>query len=151
VWWGLGGSRRHRGAVETNVAGTKTFVVGELTGTELASAVASSDACVVPSRTETLGVVLLEAMAAGCPVVAARSGGIPDIVTDGVNGYLFEPSSVDVGAIDATLRLLEEKQEREVIRQNAREEAERWGWSAATRQLQTFYEGVVYSQVPKVA
>ncbi|MCJ8283543.1 MAG: glycosyltransferase family 1 protein [Rivularia sp. ALOHA_DT_140] len=147
----LVGDGPHREALETHFSGTNTFFVGYLTGTDLASAFASSDAFVFPSRTETLGLVLLEAMAAGCPVVAARSGGIPDIVTDGVNGYLFEPSSDDVGAIDATLRLLEEKQEREVIRQNAREEAERWGWSAATRQLQTFYEGVVYSQVPKVA
>mgnify|MGYP001801413861 FL=1 len=117
----------------------------------MASAFASADAFVFPSRTETLGLVLLEAMAAGCPVVAARSGGIPDIVTDGVNGYLFEPKSDDAGAIAATLRLLGENQEREVIRQNARQEAERWGWSAATRQLESFYEGVVYFKTPKAA
>ena len=61
-----------------------------------------SDAFIFPSRTETLGLVLLEAMASGCPVVAARSGGIPDIVTDGVNGYLFDPQGDIQEAINAT-------------------------------------------------
>ncbi len=147
----LVGDGPHREALEKHFAQTNTYFVGYLTGTDLGSAFASADAFIFPSRTETLGLVLLEAMAAGCPVVAARSGGIPDIVTDGVNGYLFEPKSDDAGAIAATLRLLEKKDEREVIRQNAREEAERWGWSAATRQLQTFYQGVVSSQTPKAA
>jgi len=49
--------------------------VGYLTGKELGAAFASADAFIFPSRTETLGLVLLEAMAAGCPVVAASSGG----------------------------------------------------------------------------
>ncbi len=147
----LVGDGPHREALEKHFARTNTYFVGYRTGTDLASAFASADAFIFPSRTETLGLVLLEAMAAGCPVVAARSGGIPDIVTDGINGYLFEPKSDDAGAIAATMRLLEEKQEREVIRQNARQEAERWGWSAATRQLKTFYEGVVYSNKPSEA
>ncbi len=147
----LVGDGPHREALEKHFEGTNTYFVGYLTGTDLGSAFASADAFVFPSRTETLGLVLLEAMAAGCPVVAARSGGIPDIVTDGVNGYLFEPKSDDAGAIAATLRLLEDKQQRETIRQNARQEAERWGWSAATRQLQNFYEEVVYSNIPASA
>ncbi|MGC1396328.1 MAG: glycosyltransferase, partial [Coleofasciculaceae cyanobacterium] len=109
------------------------------------AAFASADAFVFPSRTETLGLVLLEAMAAGCPVVAARSGGIPDIVTDGVNGYLFEPTD-EQGAIAATIRLLKQQDERETLRHNARIEAERWGWAAATRQLQNYYRNVVSPQ-----
>lgn len=147
----LVGDGPHREALEKHFEATNTYFVGYLTGTDLGSAFASADAFVFPSRTETLGLVLLEAMAAGCPVVAARSGGIPDIVTDGVNGYLFEPKSDDAGAIAATLRLLQDKQQREAIRQNARQEAERWGWSAATRQLQNFYEGVIYSNMPASA
>jgi glycosyltransferase involved in cell wall biosynthesis len=43
------------------------------------------------------------------------------------------------------------KQERETIRQNARREAERWGWAAATRQLQDYYQKVIYSELPKAA
>ncbi|MEB3311959.1 MAG: glycosyltransferase [Snowella sp.] len=136
------GDGPHREAMETHFAGTNTHFVGYLQGLELASAFASADAFVFPSRTETLGLVLLEAMAAGCPVVAARSGGIPDIVTDGVNGYLFDPTD-NRGAVTATQRLLAATEEREQLRQNARQEAERWGWSAATKQLENYYQSVL--------
>jgi glycosyltransferase involved in cell wall biosynthesis len=136
------GDGPHREAMETHFAGTNTHFVGYLQGLELAAAFASSDAFIFPSRTETLGLVLLEAMAAGCPVVAARSGGIPDIVTDGVNGYLFEPTDAR-GAVVATQKLLAATEERELLRQNARQEAEKWGWSAATKQLVTYYESVL--------
>ncbi|MEO0949256.1 MAG: glycosyltransferase, partial [Cyanobacteria bacterium J06641_5] len=132
------GDGPNRSNLEKHFADTATHFVGYLQGIELATAYASADAFIFPSRTETLGLVLLEAMAAGCPVVAAASGGIVDIVTDGVNGYLFNPQDPD-GAIAATQRLLEARNEREQLRQNARTEAERWGWSAATKQLQGYY------------
>ncbi len=141
----LVGDGPNRSVLEKHFAGTPTHFVGYLTGKQLGSAFASSDAFIFPSRTETLGLVLLEAMAAGCPVVAARSGGIPDIVTDGVNGYLFDPTD-EQGAIAATVRLLQQQEERETLRQNARAEAERWSWAAATRQLQNYYRAVLLSQ-----
>ena len=137
------GDGPHRQALAAHFAGTHTYFVGYLQGLELASAFASADAFVFPSRTETLGLVLLEAMAAGCPVVAARSGGIPDIVTDGVNGYLFDPADPE-GASIATKRLLAAQEERELLRQNARREAERWGWAAATHQLRNYYQSVFH-------
>jgi glycosyltransferase involved in cell wall biosynthesis len=137
--------------LEQFFADTPTNFIGYLHGLELASAYASADAFIFPSATETLGLVLLEAMAAGCPVVAARSGGIPDIVTDGVNGYLFEPDDPQ-GAIFATQRLFNAQGEREQLRQNARKEAEKWGWRSATAQLENFYRGVVSSSsLAKVA
>ncbi|NES45208.1 glycosyltransferase, partial [Moorena sp. SIO2C4] len=141
----LVGDGPHRKELEAHFAGTPTHFVGYLTGTTLGSAFASADAFIFPSRTETLGLVLLEAMAAGCPVVAANSGGIPDIVTDGMNGYLYDPAD-EQGAIAATQRLLAQQQERETLRRNARAEAERWSWSAATRQLQHYYQTIVFSE-----
>jgi glycosyltransferase involved in cell wall biosynthesis len=138
----LVGDGPYRQDLEKHFADTPTHFVGYMTGETLASAFASADAFVFPSRTETLGLVLLEAMAAGCPVIAANAGGIPDIVTDGVNGYLFDPTDEN-GAIAATQRLLSHSGEREMMRQNARIEAERWGWSAATRQLQSFYQEIL--------
>jgi glycosyltransferase involved in cell wall biosynthesis len=141
----LVGDGPNRAALEQHFAGTPTHFVGYLGGEELGAAFASADAFVFPSRTETLGLVLLEAMAAGCPVVAARSGGIPDIVENGVNGYLFDPLD-EQGAIVATQHLLANPAERELLRQNARQEAERWSWAAATRQLQTYYRQVIAAQ-----
>ncbi|MBW4643327.1 MAG: glycosyltransferase family 1 protein [Goleter apudmare HA4340-LM2] len=139
----LVGDGPHRQVLKKHFDGTNTHFVGYLTGYELASAFASADAFIFPSRTETLGLVLLEAMAAGCPVVAACSGGIPDIVTHGVNGYLFKATVDFQEAIAATISLLQQKQKRYVMRQSARREAENWGWATATQQLQNYYQKVI--------
>jgi glycosyltransferase involved in cell wall biosynthesis len=138
----LVGDGPHREELEAHFAGTHTHFVGYLAGEELAAAYASADVFVFPSRTETLGLVLLEAMAAGCPVVAANSGGIPDIVTDGENGFMFDPKD-DNGAISATQRIFAMGDLRDTLRVNARAEAERWGWRAATQQLQRFYREIL--------
>jgi glycosyltransferase involved in cell wall biosynthesis len=146
----LVGDGPYREELEKHFEGTPTHFVGYLEGEELASAYASADAFIFPSRTETLGLVLLEAMAAGCPTVAANAGGIPDIVSDGVNGFLFDPTD-EAGAIKATQRLLAARAERELLRRNARIEAERWGWRGATQQLQKFYAGVLALDMPMAA
>jgi glycosyltransferase involved in cell wall biosynthesis len=136
------GDGPHRAHLESYFAGTSTHFVGYLGGEKLSAAYASADAFIFPSRTETLGLVLLEAMAAGCPVVAARSGGIPDIVTDGQNGYLFDPQNSE-GSIDATQKLFADPDFYLQLRQNARTEAERWNWTAATQQLRDYYRLVM--------
>lgn len=146
----LVGDGPYREELEKHFEGTPTHFAGYLEGEDLGAAYASADAFVFPSRTETLGLVLLEAMAAGCPVIAANAGGIPDIVTDGVNGFMFDPID-EQGAIAATQRLLAMRAERELLRQNARVEAERWGWAAATRQLQQFYAEVLTAALPLAA
>lgn len=138
----LVGDGPHRNQLEAFFDGTPTHFAGYMSGTTLASAFASADAFMFPSRTETLGLVLLEAMAAGCPVVAAGTGGITDIVNDGENGYLFDPND-EHGAIAATQRLFQNADERETVRRQARQEAERWGWEAATHQLEQYYAGVL--------
>jgi glycosyltransferase involved in cell wall biosynthesis len=134
----LVGDGPYRQQLEKIFAGTPTHFVGYLAGQDLAAAYASGDAFLFPSSTETLGLVLLEAMAAGCPVVGANRGGIPDIVSDGVNGCLYEPNQA--GSLTAAVeRLLGDASQRAQLRQNAREEAERWGWAGATDQLRGYY------------
>jgi len=66
---------------------------------------AGCTAFVLPSRTEAMGRVLLEAMASRKAIVASRVDGIPTYVHDGHNGLLFEPESVD-GLADALRRIL---------------------------------------------
>jgi glycosyltransferase involved in cell wall biosynthesis len=142
----LVGDGPYRQQLESLFAGSAATFVGYLAGDELASAYASADAFLFPSSTETLGLVLLEAMAAGCPVVGANRGGIPDIVSDGINGCLYDPEGADGGAgslTAATLRLLGDASQREHLRRNARSEAERWGWAGATEQLRGYYRQVL--------
>ncbi len=138
----LVGDGPHRAALEKHFAGTPTHFAGFLRGDELATAFASGDAFFLPSRTETLGLVLLEAMAAGCPVVTTRSGGTSDIVEDGVTGYLCDPADPE-SEVEALRKLLFDDAHREEMRHRARLDAERWGWAAATRQLEDYYHGVL--------
>ena len=146
----LVGDGPHRQQLEKVFAGSATTFLGYLGGEDLASAYASADAFLFPSSTETLGLVLLEAMAAGCPVVCANRGGIPDIVTDGVNGCLYDPDS-PASLTAATERLLASTEQRQALRLAARAEAERWGWAGATQQLRRFYSEVVRPPLQLVA
>ena len=150
----LVGDGPYRNQLEKIFDGSPTTFVGYLAGEELACAYASGDAFLFPSSTETLGLVLLEAMAAGCPVVGANKGGIPDIITDGINGCLYDPDGDNNGTeslILATEKLLGDKSERQEMRNAARAEAERWGWPAATEQLRKFYQQILNKSVGKIA
>ena len=86
---------------------------------------ASAHVAVLPSIEEGFGVALVEALAAGTPIVAARSGAGPEIVTEAV-GRLFEPDDRDalVRALQGALELTE------TSRDACREHARRWDWSA---------------------
>ena len=138
----LVGDGPYRGQLEKIFENTKTNFIGYLSGEELASAYASGDIFLFPSSTETLGLVLLEAMAAGCPVIGANKGGIPDIINDGVNGCLYDPDETDMGErslLEATKKILVDKNKKEAMRKEARKEAEQWDWNQATLQLQKYY------------
>ena len=138
----LVGDGPYRNQLEKIFENTKTNFVGYLAGEELASAYASGDIFLFPSSTETLGLVLLEAMAAGCPVIGANKGGIPDIINDGINGCLYDPDQEDNGEkslIDATKKILRDSSKKEKMRIAARTEAEKWDWNQATLQLKNFY------------
>ena len=128
--------------LERQFAGTPTVFTGYLRGAELASAYASADLFVLPSRTETLGLVLMEAMAAGCPVVACRAGGVPDAVEDGVTGFLFDPEQPE--SFVATVKhAWNSKGQLGAIRRNARQDVERQSWARATGELREHYCQVI--------
>ena len=138
----LVGDGPYRGQLEKIFENTKTNFIGYLSGEELASAYASGDIFLFPSSTETLGLVLLEAMAAGCPVIGANKGGIPDIINNGINGCLYNPDEKDNGErslIEATKKILADKNKKEAMRKEARKEAEQWDWNQATRHLHKYY------------
>jgi glycosyltransferase involved in cell wall biosynthesis len=82
---------------------------------------------------ETMGRVLCEAHAAGVPVVASRSGGIPSIVDHGRNGLLFEENDLD-GLIHGIERLREDRNlSRYLVNEGFKDAAEKWDWAVICR------------------
>jgi glycosyltransferase involved in cell wall biosynthesis len=94
----------------------------------------------VPSRREGFGVVCLEAMAHGRPVVASATGGLLDLVDDGVTGVLVPPR--DVAALrEALRRLLADEELRARLGAAGRERArERFSWDVVAPELTKAYE-----------
>jgi glycosyltransferase involved in cell wall biosynthesis len=84
--------------------------------TDIPDVVSAFDAYVLPSLTEGLPLSLLEALAAGNPIVCTRVGGNPEIVEDGVNGYLVPPGD-SAALTDAILRLGADPEFRAVVRE----------------------------------
>ena len=68
---------------------------GYLNGQDLAEIYSVSDLFVFPSRTETFGNVVLEALASGTPVIGANSGGVKNVIQSNITGKLCEPGNVD--------------------------------------------------------
>jgi len=132
----LAGDGPHRRELERYFAGLPVYFAGFLEGDDLAEAFASSDVFVMPSRTETLGLVVLEAMASGLPVVAARAGGIPEMIEDGVSGFLFDGEDQAAALVE---RLLSSPEDREVVGRSARAHALNWSWKMATCRLLEHY------------
>lgn len=118
-------------------AGTPTVFTGFLHGESLAQAYASADAFIFPSISETLGLVILEAMASGLPVIAACSAPTMEQVREGENGFLFDVTNTD-SLHNAVDKLLDDDKI-VVIAKNARLEAESYAWSRTSQELLDYY------------
>lgn len=93
-----------RRAGEENLSG-RLFFIGERQDVQII--LPCLDVLVLASVTEGMPLTVLEALAAGCPVVATRVGGIPEVISDGVNGLLVSPGDAQ-GMAASILRLLED-------------------------------------------
>ncbi len=91
--------------------------LGSLPNQEIAAHMAAADCFVFASKTETQGIVILEAMAARTPVVALRASGVEDLVEDGVSGYLC-PEEEDAFA-EQLLRILQSEPLRDDLGEGA--------------------------------
>jgi len=134
----LVGDGPHRQALEAHFAGTKTVFLGQQTGDALHSYYASADVFAMPSESETLGFVVMEAMASGTPVVGARAGGVPDIIGEGgaSGSLLFAPGDA-VEMSQQLARLVDDPEYLAAMGQRARAHVEPWGWKAATQHLRS--------------
>ncbi|PWU24283.1 MAG: hypothetical protein C5B48_06975 [Candidatus Rokuibacteriota bacterium] len=119
------GTRRH--VVERLLAELpeQTEWTPELSTPEVAKALDDATVLVLPSRSEGMGRVLVEALCRGRGVVASRVGGIRDLIADGENGILVEPRRPDALA-DALVSVLSDHSLAEQLAARARPSAEPW-------------------------
>lgn len=99
------------------------------------------DVFVLASLNEGFPVALMEALAAGLPLVATAVGGIPDAVTDGVEGFLVPPSRPDLLA-ERLLRLVTDAELRAQLGEAARATGQQFDIGVAVRRLEQVYDQV---------
>jgi glycogen synthase len=107
----------------------------------LPAVLAHADLLVLPSLYEELGTVLLEAMQTGLPVVASKTGGIPDVIEDGVNGLLVPPGEPEAlaRAID---RVLADRPLAHRLSEGAQEQGKDYDWEVLAGRVLQVYQGV---------
>lgn len=114
---------------------------------DLARAYASAWTSVLPAVSEAFGLVLVESLAAGTPVAAARSGACPELLTDDSCGRLFEPDDPDelAEALDQTLELGRSSSTSSACRELAAE----FDWERVVRRYEELYEAALRRPRPR--
>ena len=121
------------------------FFAGKALNQEIKNYCRSSDAILFTSLSETQGIVLLESMAAGTPVIAVKATGVSDVVINGENGYMTDASEVEFA--EKIMDVLEKK-ELEVLSRGARRTAEEYrGSEIAKRALSAYAEAILIRQI----
>ncbi|SDW38085.1 Glycosyltransferase involved in cell wall bisynthesis [Marinococcus luteus] len=143
------GDGPHREELEKHFEGTDTVFTGFMHGDELASTFASSDVFVFPSTTETLGLVIMEAMASGLPLVAAESGPTKEQLTSERNGLLYDPQIKD--DFKNTVCRFEDETLRKRLADQAFTDVAAFGWEAAAEQIRDLYKEAAGVKVSKTA
>ncbi|MEL9909404.1 MAG: glycosyltransferase family 4 protein [Desulfurococcaceae archaeon] len=116
--------------------------LGSLPQSRVIEELARCDIFVMPSLHESLGIAILEAMAAGKPVVATRVGGIPEIVVDNVTGILVPPGNTNA-LIKALEKLITDDELRTKMSHNARKWVEKFSWKRSAKEHLHIYTKLI--------
>jgi glycogen synthase len=110
-----------------------------------------SDLLLLPSQTESFGLVALEAMACEVPVIVSDVGGLPEVITDGVEGYLVDSADLKKMA-ERAISILSDDAARKAMGVRARVSARsRFCSTKIIPQYEEFYRKVISFSVPKIA
>lgn len=128
---------------------TNTIFTGYKHGKDLAEIYASADAFIFPSSTETLGLVITEAMVSGTPVIAAESEPTKEQIKDDYNGLLYDPSSLR--SLEYAVLKLDDADFIRQIKENGYRYASQYSWENASRAMvDAYYETIdIYKEKPK--
>lgn len=118
-------------------------LTGPADRTEVPGVLRACDICLQPSRSEGLGISIIEAMAAGLPVIATRVGGIPEAVEDGVTGMLVPPEDPQALA-DAIRWMVEHPAECAEMGRRGSERARLFDVHTIAGQLEAIYHEVLH-------
>jgi glycosyltransferase involved in cell wall biosynthesis len=106
----------------------------------------AADALVLPSVAEAFGLVLVEAMACGLPVIACRAHGPAAIVADGSTGWLIRPDNEEA-IVDALLAAACNPEERRARGRRAQTDSRRYGWAEIAPRFASLYEELLASSL----
>lgn len=128
--------------LEQHFAGLPVKFMGYMRGERLSQAYASADIFVFPSRLETFGLVVVEAMAAGLPVVASRVGGVTDVVQEGKNGYTFDSGDLDA-LVEGVRKISMSRDHTQRMGEHARAYAETQSWDSMMDEVIEIYADLI--------
>jgi glycosyltransferase involved in cell wall biosynthesis len=128
------GPLRDRITAQLAALGITAACLGRIAPDRVPAVLSNSDLHITTSEKETKGLTVLEAFAAGIPVLAPRAGGIIDSVMDGGNGYLFRPGNA-AEFLDKLTELLDNPALRQTLGRNARASVTHCTWSHAVDRL----------------
>lgn len=138
-----------RPAVERQAADDGLADVVDFVGEQqdIVSWLSSADLFLLPSSQESFGLAALEAMACEVPVIASRVGGLPEVITDGVTGFICDPSDTD-GMAARGIRVLTDAALRQRIGLAAAADVQqRFCVSVVVPQYEQYYEDVLAGRV----
>ncbi len=101
--------------------------------------------CAPNTGNESQGIILLEAMAAGLPVVASNLGGFAEVITHGVDGLLVRPKDSDA-LTDSLIELVKYPELRRELGAKGKESAEHYSWERVSQRVLSYYERLAYEK-----
>ncbi len=131
-----------RADLEAHFAGLPVKFMGFMKGESLSQAYASADIFVFPSALETFGLVVVEAMAAGLPVVSSRVGGVREVVEEGVTGYTFDVNDIN-GMVAGVRKIAVSREHITYMGRAARHFAETQTWPAMMDEVVDIYHRLI--------